>query len=193
MIGTSWSKGLCTEEQHEALTKADYRGLFYEKVSSSEVCPVFSQEEPDPDPPGEEREEGYELLQSEWFNDRSGGVFSFQEFFMTGFVVTSESSSHPLEKVGRFRIKGEFVVIYLDGIGSFVVGKAQVVAIVLGLGDEVIRDRAGGEAGVMSLSDSGRGLRMGILGEQYVAPVQRVKRVLEGKEWKGAVFEMNNK
>jgi len=109
---------------------------------------------------------------------------------MTGFVVTSERSSHPLEKAGRFRIEGEFVVIYLDGIGSFVVGKAQVITVVLRLADEVIRDRAGGEAGVMSLSDSGRGLRMGILGEQYVAPVQRVKKVLEGKEGKGAVFEV---
>lgn len=81
-------------------------------------------------------------------------------------------------------------MIYLDGIGSFQVGKAQVVSVVLGLGDEVIRDRTGGEAGVMSLSDSGRGLRMGIMGQHYVAPVQRVKRVLEGKEGKGAVFEI---
>jgi len=109
---------------------------------------------------------------------------------MPGFVVTSERSSRPLEKVGRFRIEDELVVIYLDGIGSFLGRKAQVVSVVLGLSDEIIRDRVGGEAGVMSLSDSGRGLRMGILGEQYVAPVQRVKRVLEGKEGKGAVFEV---
>ena len=109
---------------------------------------------------------------------------------MPGFVVTSERSSHPLEKAGRFRVEGELVVIYLDGIGAFVVGKSQVVTVVLGLGDEIIRDRVGGEAGLMSLSDSGRGLRMKILGEQYVAPLQRVKRVLEGKEGKGAVFEV---
>jgi len=109
---------------------------------------------------------------------------------MGAFVVTSERSSHPLEKVGRFRIEGELVVIYLDGIGSFLVGKTQVVSVVLGLGDEVIRDRTGGEAGVMSLSDSGRGLRLGILGEQYVVPVQRVKRVLEGKEGKGVMAQI---
>lgn len=46
-VGTSWSEGLCTEGEYEDLTKADYRGLFHEKVSSSEVCPVFSPEEPD--------------------------------------------------------------------------------------------------------------------------------------------------
>ncbi|WP_319581006.1 hypothetical protein [uncultured Methanospirillum sp.] len=104
---------------------------------------------------------------------------------MPGFVVTSERSSRLLEKVGRFRIEGEFVVIFLDGSGSFVVGKAQVVTVVLGLSDEVIWDRTGGEAGVMSLSESGRGLRMGILGEQFVAPVQRVKRVLREKKGRG--------
>jgi len=107
---------------------------------------------------------------------------------MGAFVVTSERSSHPLEKVGRFRVEGGVIVIYLDGIGTFLVGKGQMVSVVLGLGDEIIRTRAGGEAGVMSLSNSGRGLRRGILGQQYVAPVQRVKRVLEGKEGKGAVF-----
>ncbi|WP_409199138.1 hypothetical protein [Methanospirillum lacunae] len=107
---------------------------------------------------------------------------------MPGFGVTSERSSHPLEKVGRFRIEGELVVIYLEGVGSFLVKKVQVVSVVLGLCDEIIRDRVEGEVGVMSLSDSGRGLRKGILGEQYVGLVQRVKRVLEGKEGKWAVF-----
>ena len=80
------------------------------------------------------------------------------------------------------------VVIYLDGIGSFQVGIAQVIPVLLRLGDEVIRDLEGGAVGVMSLSGSGRGLKMVIRERLYVAPVRRVKRVLEGKEKKGAVF-----
>jgi hypothetical protein len=42
----------------------------------------------------------------------------------------------------------------------------------------------------MSLSGSGKGVKMVIRERLYVAPVRRVKRVLEGKEKKGAVFEV---
>jgi len=93
-----------------------------------------------------------------------------------------------LEKVGRFRIEGENIVIYLDGIGSFQVGRAQVIPVLLRLGDEVIRDQDGGAVGVMSLSGSGRGVKMVIKERLYVVSVRRVKRVLEGREKKGAVF-----
>lgn len=41
---------------------------------------------------------------------------------------------------------------------------------------------------MMSPSGSGKGMKMVIRERLYVAPVQRVKRVLEGKEKKGAVF-----
>lgn len=109
---------------------------------------------------------------------------------MGKFVVVRERSSRSLEKVGRFRVEGDMVVIYLDGIGSFQVGRAQVIPVLLRLGDEVIRDSDGGAVGMMSLSGSGRGVKMMIKERLYVAPVRRVKRVVEGKEKKGAVFEV---
>ena len=77
------------------------------------------------------------------------------------------------------------IVIYLDGIGLYQVGRAQVIPVLLRLGDEVIRDRDGGLVGVMSLSVSGKGVKMVIKERLYVVPVRRVKRVLEGKEKKG--------
>jgi hypothetical protein len=104
------------------------------------------------------------------------------------FAVVRERSCRSLEKAGRFRVEGEMVVIYLDGIGSFQVGRAQVIPVLLRLGDEVIRDREGGPVGMMSLSGSGKGMKMVIRERLYVAPVRRVKRVLEGREKKGAVF-----
>jgi len=109
---------------------------------------------------------------------------------MGKFAVVRERSSRSLEKFGRFRVEGERVVIYLDGIGSYQVGKAQVIPVLLRLGDEVIQDRDGGAVGMMSLSGSGKGVKMVIRERLYVAPVRRVKRVLEGKEKKGAVFEI---
>ena len=109
---------------------------------------------------------------------------------MRKFAIVRERSSRSLEKVGRFRVEGEKVVIYLDGIGSFQVGRAQVIPVLLRLGDEVIRDRDGGAVGMMSLSGSGRGVKMVIRERLYVVPVRRVKRVLEGKEKKGALFEV---
>jgi hypothetical protein len=54
----------------------------------------------------------------------------------------------------------------------------------------VIRDRDRGAVGMMSLSGSGRGVRMVIEERLYVVPVQRMKRVLEGREKKGAMFEV---
>jgi hypothetical protein len=90
------------------------------------------------------------------------------------FAVVRERSSRSLEKVGRFRVEGENIVIYLDGIGSYQVGRAQVIPVLLRLGDEVIRDRDGIAVGVISLSGSGKGVKM----------------VLEGKEKKRAVFEV---
>jgi len=104
------------------------------------------------------------------------------------FAVVRERSSRSLEKVGRFRVEGEMIVIYLDGIGSYQVGRVQVIPVLLRLGEEVIRDRDGGAVGMMSLSGSGKGVKMVIKGRLYVVPVQRVKRVLDGKEKKGAVF-----
>ena len=95
-----------------------------------------------------------------------------------------------LEKAGRFWVEGENIVIYLDGIGSFQIRRAQVIPVLLRLGDEVIRDRVGGAVGMMSLSGRGKGVKMVIRERLYVAPVRRVKRVLEGKEKKGAVFEV---
>lgn len=107
---------------------------------------------------------------------------------MGRFAVVRERSSRSMEKAGRFRIEGENIVIYLDGIGSYQVGRAQVIPVLLRLGEEVIRDRDGGAVGMMSLSGSGKGVKM-VIGERlYVVPVRRVKRVLEGKEKKGAVF-----
>ncbi|QXO95292.1 hypothetical protein KSK55_02440 [Methanospirillum purgamenti] len=82
----------------------------------------------------------------------------------------------------------EIVVIYLNGIGPFQVGRAQVIPVLLRLGDEVIRERDGGIVGVMSLSGSGKGMKIVIRERLYVTPVRRMKRVLEGKEKKGAVF-----
>lgn len=93
---------------------------------------------------------------------------------MGRFAVVRERSSRSLEKVGRFRVEGENIVIYLDGIGSYQVGRAQVIPVLLRLGDEVIRDRDGIAVGVISLSGSGKGVKM----------------VLEGKEKKRAVFEV---
>ena len=61
---------------------------------------------------------------------------------MGRFAVVRECSSRSLEKMGRFRVEGEKVVIYLDGIGSFQVGRAQVIPVLLRLGEEVIRDRS---------------------------------------------------
>lgn len=107
---------------------------------------------------------------------------------MGNLAVVRECSSRSLEKAGRFRVDGENIVIYLDGIGTFQVGRAQVITVLLRLGDEVIRDRDGGAVGMMSLSGSGRGVKMVIRERLYVIPVRRVKMVLEGKEKKGAVF-----
>ena len=110
---------------------------------------------------------------------------------MGEFAVVRERSSRSLEKVGRFRVDGDTVVINLDGIGSFQVQRAQVIPVLLRLGEEVIRDRDGGAVGMMSLSGSGKGVKMVIRERLYVAPVRRMKRVLEGKEKKGAVFEID--
>jgi len=105
-----------------------------------------------------------------------------------GFAVVRKRLFRSLEKAGRFRVEGEKVVIYLDSIGSFQVGRAQVIPVILRLGNEVIRDRDGGVVGAMSLSGSGKGVKM-VIGERlYVVSVWRVKQVLEGKEKKGAVF-----
>jgi hypothetical protein len=41
---------------------------------------------------------------------------------------------------------------------------------------------------MLSLSGSGKGVKMVIKERLYVVPIRRVKRVLEGKEKKGAVF-----
>jgi len=84
-------------------------------------------------------------------------------------------------------VEGEIIVIYLDGIGSFQVGRVQVIPVLLRLGEEIIRDWDGGAVGVMSLSESGKGVKMVIRERLCVVPVRRVKRVLEGKEKKGAV------
>jgi hypothetical protein len=104
------------------------------------------------------------------------------------FAIVRECSSRSLEKVGRFRIEEEMVVIYLDGIGLFQVGRAQVIPVLLRLGEEVIRNRDGGAVRMMSLSGSGRGVKMVIKERLYIVPVRRVKRVLEGNEKKRAVF-----
>lgn len=109
---------------------------------------------------------------------------------MGKFAVVRERSCRSLEKAGRFRVEGENIVIYLDGIGSYQVGRAQVISVLLRLGEEVIRDRDGGAVGMMSLSGSGKGVKMVIRERLYVTPVRRVKRVLEGKEKKGAMFEI---
>lgn len=63
-----------------------------------------------------------------------------------------------------------------------------MIPILLRLGDEVIRDWEGGAVGMMSLSRSGKGVKMVIRERLYEVPVLRVKRVLEGKEKKRAVF-----
>ncbi|PWR74454.1 hypothetical protein [Methanospirillum lacunae] len=107
---------------------------------------------------------------------------------MDRFAVVRESLFRSLEKEGRFRIEEENFVIYLDGIGSFQIGRAQVILVLIRLGDEVNRDMDGEVVGVMSLSESGKGVKMVIRERLYVAPVRRVKRVLEGKEKKGALF-----
>jgi hypothetical protein len=91
------------------------------------------------------------------------------------FAVVRERLSHSLEKVGRFRVEGEMIVIYLDEIGSFQVGRAQVIPVLLRLGEEVIQDRDGGAVGMMSLSGSGKGVKMVIKERLYVVPVRRVK------------------
>lgn len=54
------------------------------------------------------------------------------------FSVVRERSSRSLEMAGRFRVEGEMVVIYLDGIGSFQVGRVQVISVVLRTGEEGI-------------------------------------------------------
>lgn len=110
---------------------------------------------------------------------------------MGKFAVVRKHSSRSLEKIGRFRVEGEMMVIYMDGIGSFQIGRAQVIPVLLRLGEEVIRDRDGGAVGMMSLSGSGKGVKMVIRERLYVIPVRRVKRVMEGKEKKGAVFGIN--
>ena len=107
---------------------------------------------------------------------------------MGKFAVVRECSSRSLEKRGRFRVEGEKVVRYLDGIGSFQVGKTQMISVLLRLGEEVIRDRDGGAVGMMSLSGSGKGVKIVIQERLYVVPVRRVKRVLEENEKKGAMF-----
>ena len=61
-------------------------------------------------------------------------------------------------------------MIYQDGIGSYQVGRAQVISVVLRFGDEAIRDRDGGAVGIMSLPWSGKGVKMVIEERFYVAP-----------------------
>jgi hypothetical protein len=107
---------------------------------------------------------------------------------MGSFEVVRDQASRSLEKAGRFRVEGDEVVIYLDRAGSFQIRRCGILPVVLGLGDGEILDRQGARAGTITLSGSGRGLKMGIRDELYLVPVQRMKRVLEGKEKKGAVF-----
>ena len=78
------------------------------------------------------------------------------------FVVVRERSSRSLEKVGRFRVEGENIVIYLDG----------------------------GAVEMMNLYGSGKGVKMVIQERLYVVGVWRVKMVLEGNEKKGALFQV---
>lgn len=51
-----------------------------------------------------------------------------------------DCSSCSIEKAGRFLVDGENNVIYLYGIRSYQVGRAQVIPVLLRLGDEVIQD-----------------------------------------------------
>ncbi len=53
---------------------------------------------------------------------------------MGRFAVVRERSSRSLENLGRFRVVGDTVVIYLDGIGSFQVEIAQVIPVLLRVG-----------------------------------------------------------
>lgn len=157
--------------------RSEYQVFRHRKLTS------ILQSESDPDPAEEEREEVSEVL-------RIWRESSPSEFVMGRFSVVRERSSRSLEKVGRFHVEREMVVIYLDGIGTFQVGRAQVISVVLRLGDEVIWDQDGGTVGVINLSGSGKGVKMVVKEKLYVAPVRRVKRVLEGKEKKGAMFEV---
>ncbi|WP_319578028.1 hypothetical protein [uncultured Methanospirillum sp.] len=52
---------------------------------------------------------------------------------MGGFVVTSERSSRPLEKVGRFRIEVVFVVTIWMGLDHFRLGRLRWFLLFLGL------------------------------------------------------------
>lgn len=95
---------------------------------------------------------------------------------MGRFAVVRECLSRSLESLGRFRVEGEMIVIYLGGIGAFQVGRARLIPVLLRLGDEVIREWKGSDDSYSGAVD--------------VVPVRRVKRVLEGNDKKGAVFEV---
>jgi hypothetical protein len=53
----------------------------------------------------------------QWSNRE--GIFPLRRYVVGRFAVVCERSSHSLEKVGRFRVEEEIVVIYLMGSDRF--------------------------------------------------------------------------
>ncbi len=100
---------------------------------------------------------------------------------MSPFIETIRKDSG-FELCGRILREGEDLLVFIDGVGRFVIPTGVVLATLLGLGDSEI---SGPVPGIARLSRSGKGFYLDINGVSYVTPVSRVRAVIDGKNRKG--------
>lgn len=103
--------------------------------------------------------------------------------YMSAFIETVRQGQK-YELCGRIiRIEGD-LVIFIDGIGKFVLAFGMVTATLAGLGESHL---SGPAFGVARLSESGRGFYLDIENDTYVIPVSRVRAVMSGEHRKGPI------
>jgi hypothetical protein len=88
------------------------------------------------------------------------------------------------ELCGRIIRIEEDLVIFIDGIGKFVLASGMVTATLAGLRKSCL---SGPSLGVARLSESGRGFYLDIGNDTYVIPATRVWAVMSGEHRKGSI------
>jgi len=91
---------------------------------------------------------------------------------------------------GRIIREGMYLVIFIDGIGRFMIPERAVAATLMGLGES---EMSGPIPGVARLSESGRGFYMTVGDAEYAIPASRVRAVLSGEHRKGLVSRVREK
>ncbi len=104
--------------------------------------------------------------------------------------VEKISRSGGFDLCGRIIHEGKDLVIFIDGIGRFVISEQEVAATLMGLDESNV---SGPIPGFARLSESGRGLYMTIGDAEYAIPASRVRAVLSGEHRKGPVSRVREK